>query len=306
MVKCKSENVCKAPFLGYAVDPHLLPIAAAAQVVCFDALLVNKFQMSTIIEPVVSFVIERIANLLSKEIKFLVGVEDQVNGLLKELTWMQSYLKDAEAKQEEFNEVDRVTFREITKIAYDAEDVVESFILEPPTTMRRKEGFFKKYTCTCCSALHTHQVGIEVEAIKKRIKETQEMFQRYNVRKTTLWYPGQSSTSMVPQVRSSPYIGIDEHVVGLHEVIELLVEELTAEEDLTSASIEELEAVWQCPSIKMDSLCKLSLQCRDNIEVPSLDPISHCHRLSKLTLRGRLLKLSRLPCNLLKLKLYQS
>ncbi|GAB4836251.1 hypothetical protein Ancab_001166, partial [Ancistrocladus abbreviatus] len=126
-----------------------------------------------------SFVIERITNLLSEEIKFLVGVEDQVNGLPKELTWMRSYLKDAKAKQEESNEVDRVTFREITRTMYDAEDVVESFILKPSTTMRRKESFFKKYICTCCSTLYTHQVSTEVEAIKKRIKETEEMLQRY-------------------------------------------------------------------------------------------------------------------------------
>ncbi|GAB4836264.1 hypothetical protein Ancab_001179, partial [Ancistrocladus abbreviatus] len=92
---------------------------------------------------------------------------------------MRSYLKDAEAKQEEFNEVDPEKFKENTRIAYDAEDVVESFILESPTTLRRNEGFFKKYICICCSALHTHQVGKEVEAIKKRIKETEEMFQRY-------------------------------------------------------------------------------------------------------------------------------
>ncbi|GAB4836249.1 hypothetical protein Ancab_001164 [Ancistrocladus abbreviatus] len=447
--------------------------------------------MSIIIEPVVSFVIERIANLLSEEIKFLVGVEDQVNGLLKELTWMQSYLKDAEAKQEEFNEVDRVTFREITKIAYDAEDVVESFILEPPTTIRRKEGFFKKYICICCSALYTHQVGIEVEAIKKRIKETEEMFQRYNVRRNTLEYRGQSSTSMVPQVRSSPYTSIDEHVVGLDEDITLqstltesrrlaihlrvdhtlptqdlhvrsllvnhdssldlaqktmMVKELAAAfkkykflrvlqlcniqlandekalpeeigqliflryleirnssiyeipqsinnlcrlltfdygvdrgdaeiripsdvfnkmerlvclrfpyrnpirvlttgasgttskielnglkslqtlwgissesfrglEHLSClkelkiihvASTEEMSAMWQCPSIRMDRLCKLNLQWEDSVEAQSLEPISHCRHLTRLTLRGRLCMLSNLPYNLSKLNLYQS
>ncbi|GAB4836266.1 hypothetical protein Ancab_001181 [Ancistrocladus abbreviatus] len=451
--------------------------------------------MSINIVPIVSFVIERIASLLSEEIKFLVGVEDQVNGLLKELTWMRSYLKDAEAKQEEFNEVDRVTFREITKIAYDAEDVVESFILEPPTTMRRKEGFFKKYICICCSALYTHQVGREVEAIEKRIKETEKMFQRYNVRRNTLEYRGQSSTSMVPQVRSSPYTSIDEHVVGLDEDIRQLVEELTAKEEsrrlaihlredhtlptqdlhvrsllvnhdsspgfaqktmmvkelaaafkkykflrvlqlcniqlandekalpeeigqliflryleirnssiyeipqsisnlcrlltfdygvdrddaqiripsdvfnkmerlvylrfpyrnpirvLTTsasgatskielnglkslqtlwgissksfrglehlsclkelkivhvASMEEMDAVWQCPSIKMDRLCKLNLQWKDNVEAQSLEPISHCRHLTLLTLRGRLCMLSNLPYNLSELRLFQS
>ncbi|GAB4836246.1 hypothetical protein Ancab_001161 [Ancistrocladus abbreviatus] len=438
--------------------------------------------MSIIIEPVVSFVIERIANLLSEEIKFVLGVEDQVNGLLKELTWMRSYLKDAEEKQEKFNEVDRVKFIEITRIAYDAEDVVESFILEPPTTMRREEGFFKKYICICCSALHTHQVGTQVEAIKKRIKQTEEMFQRYNVRITR---PGQSSTSMVPQVRSSPYTSIDEHVVGLDEDITLqatltesrrlaiylredhtfptqdlhvrsllvnqaqtsiVVKELAAAFNeykllrvlqlcdiqlandekalpgeigqliflryleirnsslyeipqsisnlcrlltfdygvdrrdaeirisndvfnkmerllylcfpsentikvlttsasgatgkielhglkslqtiweiptryfrglehlshlkemkiLHVASMEEMDGVWQCLSIRMDRLCELSLGWEYSVEAQSLEPISHCRHLTQLTLSGRLLPLSNLPCNLSKLYLYKS
>ncbi|GAB4836261.1 hypothetical protein Ancab_001176 [Ancistrocladus abbreviatus] len=454
--------------------------------------------MSIIIEPVVSFVMERIANLLSEEIKFLLGVEDQVNGLLKELTWMRSYLKDAEEKQVEFNEVDRVKFIEITRIAYDAEDVVESFILEPPTTMRREEGFYKKYICICCSAVHTHQVGTQVEAIKNRIKQTEEMFQRYNVRTTT---PGQSSTSMVPQVRSFPYTSRDKRPVGLDKDIELqatltesrhlaiylredhtlptqdfhvrsllvtpartstVVKELallvtrartsivakelaavfnkykllrvlqlcdiqlandekalpeeigqlillryleirnsriyeipqsisnlcrlltfdygvdqrnaeirisfdvfnkmeqlvylrfpsenpirvlttsasgatgkielhglkslqTIQEIPTRysrglehlshlkelkilhvASMEEMDGVWQCPSIKMDRLCELSLGWESSVKAQSLEPISRCRHLIRLTLSGRLLPLSSLPCNLSELYLYES
>ncbi|GAB4836255.1 hypothetical protein Ancab_001170 [Ancistrocladus abbreviatus] len=72
------------------------------------------------------------------------------------------------------------------------------------------------------------------------------------------------------------------------------------------ASMEEMDAVWQCPSIKMDRLCKLNLQWEDNVEAQSLEPISHCRHLTLLTLRGRLCMLSNLPYNLSELRLYQS
>ncbi|GAB4836258.1 hypothetical protein Ancab_001173 [Ancistrocladus abbreviatus] len=72
------------------------------------------------------------------------------------------------------------------------------------------------------------------------------------------------------------------------------------------ASMEEMDAVWQCPSIKMDRLCKLNLQWEDNVEAQSLEPISHYRHLTLLTLRGRLCMLSNLPYNLSELRLYQS
>ncbi|GAB4836262.1 hypothetical protein Ancab_001177 [Ancistrocladus abbreviatus] len=64
------------------------------------------------------------------------------------------------------------------------------------------------------------------------------------------------------------------------------------------ASMEELDAVWQCPRIKMDCLSVLELVWEDSVEVQSLEPISLCCHLTQLSLRGRLCMLRSLPCNL--------
>ncbi|GAB4836253.1 hypothetical protein Ancab_001168 [Ancistrocladus abbreviatus] len=72
------------------------------------------------------------------------------------------------------------------------------------------------------------------------------------------------------------------------------------------ASMEEMDGVWQCMSIKMDRLWKLSLGWESSVEAQSLEPISHCHHLTRLALRGSLLPLSSLPCNLSELYLNDS
>ncbi|GAB4846463.1 hypothetical protein Ancab_025468 [Ancistrocladus abbreviatus] len=130
------------------------------------------------IESVVSAVIQRIGVLLYEEIKFLTDVEGEVNNLSMELKAMQSYLRDAEARQENFDQVDRIKVREIIKIAYDAEDVIESFILNSMYCSTRKGSHFQKYFCFCCSLVHIHQIGKEVVAIEKRIQMTTTMFER--------------------------------------------------------------------------------------------------------------------------------
>ncbi|GAB4846471.1 hypothetical protein Ancab_025476 [Ancistrocladus abbreviatus] len=165
------------------------------------------------IESVVSVVIQRIGVLLYEEIKFVTDVEGEVNNLSMELKAMQSYLRDAEARQENFDQVDRIKVREIIKIAYDAEDVIESFILNCEYRSMRKESHLWKYFCFCCSLVHIHQIGKEVVAIQKRIQVTTTMFERYGVRKLNL--PdntiGTSSTSMIFRPRAYPHSDIDEH-----------------------------------------------------------------------------------------------
>ncbi|GAB4846474.1 hypothetical protein Ancab_025479 [Ancistrocladus abbreviatus] len=165
------------------------------------------------IESVVSAVIQRVGVLLYEEIKFLTDVEGEVNNLSMELKAMQSYLKDAEARQENFDQVDRIKVGEIIKIAYDAEDVIESFILNSMYCSMRKGSLFQKYFFFCCSLVHIHQIGKEVVAIEKRIQVTTAMFERYGVRQQNL--PdntiGTSSTSMISRPRAYPHSDVDEH-----------------------------------------------------------------------------------------------
>ncbi|MFQ6621253.1 hypothetical protein Gotur_002431 [Gossypium turneri] len=83
----------------------------------------------------ISSVVQTVGRLLTQEVTSLMGVKDQVEDLQKELKWIQSFLKEADARKVD-NEVVRTSINEIRELAYDAEDVIESFTLK--VTPRRK------------------------------------------------------------------------------------------------------------------------------------------------------------------------
>ncbi|XP_071725267.1 probable disease resistance RPP8-like protein 2 [Rutidosis leptorrhynchoides] len=96
-------------------------------------------------ESVVSSVISTLGSLLADEAKFLYGVKDQVQEMRQDLILLQSYLHDADKKQHD-SEVVRVVLSEIRDLAYDAEDIIESFVLTSKTKSDSKKvniGFMK-------------------------------------------------------------------------------------------------------------------------------------------------------------------
>ncbi|KAI7981578.1 putative disease resistance protein [Camellia lanceoleosa] len=78
---------------------------------------------------VVSFAAKWIADLMIQEANLLYGVCNQVGDLVRELRRMQCFLKDADAKEVE-DEIIRDLVVEIREIAYDAEDVIATFVFE--------------------------------------------------------------------------------------------------------------------------------------------------------------------------------
>ncbi|KAE8704598.1 hypothetical protein F3Y22_tig00110450pilonHSYRG00906 [Hibiscus syriacus] len=80
-------------------------------------------------DAVVLLAVERISDLLINEALFLKDVKEQVESLKDDLKRMQCFLKDAECKSEQ-GERFRNQESEIRGLAYDAEDVIDSFILK--------------------------------------------------------------------------------------------------------------------------------------------------------------------------------
>lgn len=80
------------------------------------------------VDAVVSFVVERLGDYLIQEAKFLGGVRDEVESLAKELRLMQCFVKVAEAKQAG-NDLIRHWVSDLRDIAYDAEDVLDKYML---------------------------------------------------------------------------------------------------------------------------------------------------------------------------------
>ncbi|KAF8395667.1 hypothetical protein HHK36_019617 [Tetracentron sinense] len=146
-------------------------------------------------EFLVAFVVERLGELLIQESSFLHGASGQLGRMQAELNRMKCFLQDADSRKEGDKRV-RNWITEVREAAYDAEDVIETFVLKAAS--RRRSG------------------GLE-GVIKRNIGEIGE---------------GTSAANELQrQLRESYPHDVEEHVVGLEKDVEALVAELIKEEE---------------------------------------------------------------------------
>ncbi|KAK8272517.1 hypothetical protein V6Z12_D11G338100 [Gossypium hirsutum] len=177
----------------------------------------------------VSYALETI-DKLTQEVTSLWGVDEQVEGLASELRWMQSFLKVADARKVD-HEVIRTTVVEIRELAYDAEDVIETFSIK--VASKRKGGFsncIKRSACFLKEGCLLHQIKSEIEKITARIKVLTRQLKTYDVSKLGVDGEGPSSSTERREARR-PYPHVmDDNIVGLGKDIEKLVSVLVDEE----------------------------------------------------------------------------
>ncbi|PIA62973.1 hypothetical protein AQUCO_00200768v1 [Aquilegia coerulea] len=129
-------------------------------------------------EGAVSFFLNKLAFLIEEEAKLLRGVEEQVVSLRNELEWIRYFLKDAEKKQKDFQMVE-VWVRQIRDLAYDAEDVIDAFILHVEQ-QHNKNIFFKIFGYQS-QLMNRHRIGKWIEQINRRTKEISSCRSKYNL-----------------------------------------------------------------------------------------------------------------------------
>ncbi|MCL7034218.1 hypothetical protein MKW94_003477 [Papaver nudicaule] len=120
------------------------------------------------VDAVVSFAVNRLGDALIGEADFLFGVRSQVQELHDELRRMQCFLQDADAKEQQGDSRVRNWVEEIRNLAHDAEDVIDTFILEVDST--RKTNFLTKAFSKVNNSGNLHKVGKAIQAIQDRLK----------------------------------------------------------------------------------------------------------------------------------------
>ncbi|KAL7209919.1 hypothetical protein ACSBR1_031479 [Camellia fascicularis] len=182
-------------------------------------------------ESVVSFAAKWIGNLLIQEANLLYGVRDQVEGLVRELRRMQCFLKDADAKQVE-NEINRNLVAEIREIAYDAEDVIATFIVEvEPRRRRGFRNFITRSTRIFNELIARRKIGSEIRRIKSKITELTATFPTYGLIAMAPEREGPSSALQRQfQLRRTYSHVEDEDFIGFEQDIKTLVDQLVREE----------------------------------------------------------------------------
>ncbi|XVE93772.1 hypothetical protein REPUB_Repub01dG0223500 [Reevesia pubescens] len=178
-------------------------------------------------ESVVSNVAARLGELVLQEANFLGDVEDQVKGLQSHLRWMKAILDSRQAEDERVRE----WVAEIREIAYDAEDVIETFALK--IAYRRRGGFsnaIKRYACILKEGWMLHKVKSDIEGIRRKITDLSGRLQLACGIKELSDGASSSSSSKRQQLRQSyPHI-VETNVVGFDNDIKKLVSVLVDEE----------------------------------------------------------------------------
>ncbi|KAG6656900.1 putative disease resistance protein At1g50180 [Carya illinoinensis] len=178
---------------------------------------------------VVSFVVEKLGNLLIEEAAFLQGVGDELRQLQTELTRMQCFLKDADNRQNEDERV-RNWVSEIRDAAYDAEDAIETFALEISYSNKRSENSLKRFVPSFDKGRKLHKLGSKIKAIKATISDLTRSLQTYGVTSAVRNEGSSSDFERQRQLRWSYSHVVEEYIVGLDENIVQVVEQLVNEE----------------------------------------------------------------------------
>ncbi|PON98641.1 NB-ARC domain, LRR domain containing protein [Trema orientale] len=162
-------------------------------------------------EAVVSQAVQRIADLLIQEAASLRSVKDDIKNLQIELTCMQSFLKDADRKQEQ-DELVRIWIAEVRDIACEIEDVIETYIFQVHSSYRK--------------AFLLRKLRTRVNAIMDRLRSINDRRQRYQIE----FSRGEGSNSLRNLRRSYPD-DEEEDMISLNETTMAMKVQLMKEED---------------------------------------------------------------------------
>ncbi|KAI9162565.1 hypothetical protein LWI28_028559 [Acer negundo] len=186
-------------------------------------------------ESVITFVVQSLSNLLVQKAEFFKGVHGQVGWLRDELQRMQCFLKDADAKQDEDQGV-RNWVTEIRTAAYDAEDIVDIFILKMES--QRRHGFIKRYALIFKEVLNLRKVGNEIEAFRARISNISKSCETYGIKSIGEGTSSSTSRERLRQLRRSSPRGVDKDIIGMKkDVTQLVARLLKKENHLTVISL---------------------------------------------------------------------
>ncbi|MFQ6647058.1 hypothetical protein Gotur_020139 [Gossypium turneri] len=183
-------------------------------------------------EAIVSLAVKRILDLLIHEAVFLKDVKDQVESLNAELKRMQCFLKDADRKLEQ-DALFQNRVSEIRDLAYDAEDVIDSFILKA-AHQRGFHRIIKRFTSIFTKPCHLQKIGVQVKAIQTKLQNISKNLPSYEISGD-----GEGSSSIIKvQQRLRTYSHVEEEdVVSLEVSTKDVMTMLMTEEDRPHAVV---------------------------------------------------------------------
>ncbi|KAK7836954.1 disease resistance protein rpp13 [Quercus suber] len=128
-------------------------------------------------DSVVSFLLENLTQLLTQESELLLGVKDQVRSLKNELSLINRFLQKTEGKRQD--ELVKEVVSQIRDVAYEAEDVIDTYIITVTEHRRKKQ--LGKLIHSCDRASTLHEVASKIDSIKIINKEINDNRSKYGI-----------------------------------------------------------------------------------------------------------------------------
>ncbi|KAL9682508.1 hypothetical protein QQ045_014308 [Rhodiola kirilowii] len=180
----------------------------------------------------ISTAVLKLGEFLHQHANFLFDIRDKIERLKKELSWMQSFLQDAEKKIDN-NSLIREWVSDVRDLAYDCEDVIDTFLLKlscmretQPGCIGTMSSCFVAYTAKFPS---TYDLGCQIEKLMTKVNDISSRRERYGLDATDVSTTSNSykwEKKLMHIRRSTPYAN-NELMVGLGETISLLEGKLT-------------------------------------------------------------------------------
>ncbi|CAO2825997.1 unnamed protein product [Amaranthus hypochondriacus] len=165
-----------------------------------------------------------------EEAKYLYAVKDKVEGLQSELEWIRCFLRKADSMKSD-NKMVRKWISEISDFSYEAEDILEKYLLKV-SQPRKSDGFLnglKWSTCVAGDAISTHQVGVEIDALTCKISKLASRMITYGVKPSSY---GETSSTQLKNAelrRTYSFLQLDD-TIGLENDKNVLVDKLMNKE----------------------------------------------------------------------------
>lgn len=129
----------------------------------------------------IAVAVEKLGQLLLQETSFLYEVRGEAEWLRTEMGWMESFLKDADAKRRKGDERIKNWVRQVQDVAYQAEDAVDTFVLQIESRRGTITELFRRYSCVPFDVIALHNIGTEISQIKSKVLRICESRDAYGI-----------------------------------------------------------------------------------------------------------------------------
>lgn len=178
-----------------------------------------------------------IGRLLVEEARYLYKIEDKVKELMDELEWMQCFLRDVDASQHD-NAMARRWVAQIREFAYEAEDIIENFLVRV-VPHRRSRGdllsLLRKYSRILWEVKALHKIGDDIESLKDKMSALTSRLHTYGIQLRV----GESSSSWLSNLRDDTFYNISkqDNIIGRDDDIRELMEKVVMSNEIKVIAI---------------------------------------------------------------------